>query len=88
MKKVLAREMSERYDRTFMSKDTRKLLKQSLKKLDKGKSHSSQQNQKLDYEALNHNITPYKLRLIEQSQKLHYNPRYMENTLSKPGYTR
>ena len=30
MKKVLAREMSERYDRTFMSKDTRKLLKQSL----------------------------------------------------------
>ena len=27
MKKVLAREMSERYDRTFMSKDTRKQLK-------------------------------------------------------------
>ena len=65
MKKVLAKEMSERYDRTFMSKDTRKQLKLSLKRLEAGKLHSSQHNKRLDYEALSHNITPYKLRLIE-----------------------
>ena len=37
MKKVLAKEMNERYDRTFMSKDIRKELKASLKKLDASK---------------------------------------------------
>lgn len=42
MKKVLAKEMNERYDRTFMSKDIRKELKVSLKKLDASKQQSSQ----------------------------------------------
>ena len=35
VKKALSKELSERYDRTFMSKDTRKELKQSLAQLEK-----------------------------------------------------
>ena len=85
MKKALAKELNERYDKTYMSKDTRKELKQTLNKLDKGRKEGLNNTETLDYEALNHTFTPYKLRLVEKSQRLHHNPTYLRHMLRKAG---
>ena len=65
MKKALAKELNERYDKTFMPKKSRSELKHTLKKLSEGKRSSSASVKPLDYEVLNHTFTPYKLRMIE-----------------------
>ena len=65
MKKALAKELNERYDKTFMPKKSRSELKHTLKKLGESKRASSASVKPLDYEVLNHTFTPYKLRMIE-----------------------